>query len=138
MLSRFGKRSTRLSEAVRMCAWGIGRMGAAVVGMCLLGGLLSWMSFRLPQRVQFEPHVEASWWGEMGYGTLGGTLVLIRGHWVVRWGETARRCVFWNGDDGALGGLVIEDMGGEGLGEAEESPAWRETGRYTSADLARF
>jgi hypothetical protein len=64
--------------------------------------------------------------------------VLIRGHWVARGDETARRCVFRNGDNGALGGLLIEYMGGEGLGDVEEMPAWRETGRYTSADLARF
>jgi hypothetical protein len=60
MLSRFGKRSTRPSEAARKCAWGTGWRGAAVVGVFLLGGLLSWMSFRLLQRVQFEPHFEAS------------------------------------------------------------------------------
>lgn len=94
MLRRLGYGPIIPSETARMCAWGIGRSDAAVVGMFELGGLLSWMSFFLPQRVQLAPQFEASWCSEGGYCMLGGTLVLIRGHCVVGGVEAPRRCVF--------------------------------------------
>lgn len=82
MLRRFGLvlAVTVPSETARMCACGMGWRGAALLGMFLLGGLLSWMSFLLPHRVQFAPHVAASWRGAVGYATLGGELLAISGH----------------------------------------------------------
>ena len=110
------------------------------------------MSFFLPHLVQFEPHWEVSWCGEVGYGMLGGELVLIRGHWVcgVLGDETARRWVFWKGDRGgfkacrsfageaigALEDILFEGMGGDRLGDGVV-PAWRVRGRHTP-DLERF